>query len=124
VGCSTLDPLSHAATTRVRMERIAVHAPQSGRLTTLLTGLRQTIRAFWWKLRCRPSCAQEPGDDPMLEMLASMPIDGEPLTDEDRRNIDVGWQAYRDGQVVTAEEVRRRSHHTKGEPAKRRAAAV
>jgi hypothetical protein len=46
-------------------------------------------------------------EDPMLAMLASLPVDDEPVTDEDRRHLDEGWQAYRDGQVVTAEEVRR-----------------
>lgn len=55
-------------------------------------------------------------DDLMLAMLASLPVDDEPVTDEDRRHIDEGWQAYRDGQVVSAEEIRRGWGETEREP--------
>jgi hypothetical protein len=49
--------------------------------------------------------AQDTDDDPMPAMLASLPIDDEPVTDKDRRHIDAGWRAYREGEVVSAEDV-------------------
>ncbi len=41
--------------------------------------------------------------DPVLVMLAASPVDNEPVTDDDRRRIEEGWQAYRDGRVVSAQ---------------------
>lgn len=63
----------------------------------------------------------------MLAMLASLPVDDKPVPDEDRRHIEEGWQAYRAGEVVSAEEVKRGCLDATGEPrrtAKGRAAAV
>lgn len=102
-----------------------MHAPQVGRLTTAVAEVQQAIKAFGRRLRRRFSRPQETDDDPVLAMLASLPVDDEPVTDDDRRRIDEGWQAYRDGQVVSAEEVRRGCLDAKGETrriAKRRAA--
>ena len=45
--------------------------------------------------------------DPILAMLDAAPIDDEPLTDDDRRHIEEGWEAYRNGQVFSAEEIKR-----------------
>jgi hypothetical protein len=104
-----------------------VHAPRVGRLTTALAEVRQAIKAFGWRFRHRFSRPQETDEDPILAMLASLPVDDEPVTDDDRRHIDEGWQAFRDGQVVSAEEVRRGCLDAEGETrriAKRRAAAV
>jgi hypothetical protein len=42
--------------------------------------------------------AYDTDGDPMLAMLASLPIDDEPVTDEDRRRLDEGWRAYREWQ--------------------------
>ena len=101
-----------------------MHAPQVGRLTTALAEIQQTIKAFF---RQRFSRSQEADDDPILAMLASLPVDDEPVTDEDRQHIEEGRQAYRDGQVVSAEEVRRGCLDARGETrrsAGRRTAAV
>ncbi len=47
---------------------------------------------------------EEPDEcDPVLAMLAACPVDDEPVTDDDRRRIEEGWQAYRDGRVVSAQ---------------------
>lgn len=45
--------------------------------------------------------------DPVLAMLEAAPVDDEPVTDDDRRHIEMARQAYRDGDVVSAEEIRR-----------------
>lgn len=44
--------------------------------------------------------------DPVLAMLDAAPIDDESVTDDDRRHIEEGWQAYRDGRMLTAEEIK------------------
>lgn len=44
--------------------------------------------------------------DPVLAMLEAAPIDDEPVTDDDRRHIEEGRQAYRLGLTVSAEEIR------------------
>lgn len=46
-------------------------------------------------------------EDPVIAMLDAAPIDDEPLTDDDRRQIEEGRKAYREGRVFTAEEIRR-----------------
>ena len=45
--------------------------------------------------------------DPVLAIMDAAPIDDEPVTEEDRRYIDLARQAYRDGDIVSAEEIRR-----------------
>jgi hypothetical protein len=46
-------------------------------------------------------------DDPFLELLESVEIDDEPLTDEDRAAIRDGWDAYVRGESRSWEDVRR-----------------
>ena len=45
--------------------------------------------------------------DPVLAMLEAAPIDDEPVTEEDRRYIEMAREDYRNGDVVSAEEIRR-----------------
>ena len=45
--------------------------------------------------------------DPVLRALLTAPSDDEPLTAEDRAAIAEGWDAYRAGDVVSLEEVKR-----------------
>jgi hypothetical protein len=59
-------------------------------------------RRVAWLIRQPP----EPDHDPVLAMLAAAPIDDEPITDDDRRHIEEGWQAYREGRVVSSEEAK------------------
>jgi hypothetical protein len=101
-----------------------MHAPQAGRLITMLTRMRQSISVSWRRLRRRPIHTEDSDADPMLAMLMSLPFDDEPTTDDDRQRIDEGWEAYRNGQVVSAEDVRHGCRDTRDETAKRRAAAV
>ena len=49
----------------------------------------------------------EPLADPVLAALANAPYDDEPETEEERAAVEEGWQAYRDGDWVSAEDVRR-----------------
>jgi hypothetical protein len=44
--------------------------------------------------------------DPVPALLAAAAVDDEPLSDDDRRHIAEGRQAYREGRFVSAEEVR------------------
>jgi hypothetical protein len=46
--------------------------------------------------------------DPLLRSFLFAPPDDEPLTDEERAAIDEGWQAYREGRVVSADELPQR----------------
>jgi hypothetical protein len=54
--------------------------------------------------------------DRVLTMLARAPVDDEPITDDDRRHIAEGWQAYREGRVVSSEEATQASFDVRGEP--------
>ncbi len=92
-----------------------MHALHVERLITALSEMQQIVKTISWRLLRRSTRDPEPEDDPVLAMLASLPIDDEPVTDEDRRHIVEGWQAYRDGQVVSAEEVRRGCLGNEGE---------
>jgi hypothetical protein len=92
-----------------------MHALHVERLITALSEMQQIVKTLSRRLLRRSARDQEPEDDPVLAMLASLPIDDEPVTDEDRRRIVEGWQAYRDGQVVSAEEVRRGCLGNEGE---------
>jgi hypothetical protein len=51
--------------------------------------------------------ALEPLTDPLLASLANAPYDDEPETDEERAAVEEGWEAYRRGDWVSAEDVRR-----------------
>jgi hypothetical protein len=46
--------------------------------------------------------------DPVLRSFLFAPPDDEPVTEEEREAINEGWQAYREGRVVSAEELRQR----------------
>jgi hypothetical protein len=91
-----------------------VHAPQEGRLVTALAQVQAILveSTGWLKRRAtqivwserQPS---ENGQDPVLAMLEAAPVDDEPVTDDDRWHIEEGRRAYRSGQVLSAEEVRR-----------------
>ena len=50
---------------------------------------------------------REQVEDTVLALLAAAPVDDEPVTDDDRQQIAEGWQAYRDGQALSAEDMRR-----------------
>jgi len=39
-------------------------------------------------------------------MLDAAPVDDEPVTDDDRRHVDEGGQAWRDGQMLLAEDIK------------------
>lgn len=99
-----------------------MHTRQVGRLLTALAEvqetmvesvgrLKRTTRWIAWSMRR----SQENNQDPVLAMLASAPVDDEPVTDDDRRHIEEGRQAYRDGQVLSAEEVRRACLDARGD---------
>ena len=51
--------------------------------------------------------ALEPLVDPVLLALANAPVDDEPETDEERAAVEEGWKAYRRGEWVSADDVRR-----------------
>jgi hypothetical protein len=46
--------------------------------------------------------------DPFLEMLESAPLDDEPVTEDDLRSLEEGWQDYLAGNYVTSDEIKRR----------------
>lgn len=46
--------------------------------------------------------------DPVLRSFLFAPPDDEPVTAEELAAIDQGWRAYREGQVVSGDELRRR----------------
>jgi hypothetical protein len=46
--------------------------------------------------------------DPFVEMLESAPLDDEPVTEEDLRSLEEGWQDYLAGRYVTADEIKRK----------------
>jgi hypothetical protein len=73
-------------------------------------------RVTWTMSRIASLIRKSPGDDqdPVLAMLASAPVDNEPLTDDDRRHIEAGWQDYRDGRVVSSEDAKQGCLHAKG----------
>jgi hypothetical protein len=48
----------------------------------------------------------EADQDPVLALLATAPVEDEPVSEDDRKHIADGWQAYRDGRVMTEEEVK------------------
>jgi hypothetical protein len=114
LGHFARDPEARAREARARTKEETVHAPLVGRLITALAEvqafvggsvgrLRRGIRRLSWSDRQPP----EADHDPVLAMLAAAPVDDEPITDDDRRHIEEGRQAYRDGCVVSAEDVKR-----------------
>ncbi|MGH2614792.1 MAG: hypothetical protein ACRDJC_06105 [Thermomicrobiales bacterium] len=46
--------------------------------------------------------------DPFVEMLESAPLDDEPVTEDDVRSLEEGWQDYLAGRYVTSDEVKRK----------------
>lgn len=46
-------------------------------------------------------------NDPLLRLLDEAPEDDEPLTLEEEAAIEAGWEAYRRGDYLTAEEAKR-----------------
>ena len=77
-------------------------------------------RRVAWLIRRSPEPEQEE-QDPVLAMLAAAPVDDEPVTDDDRRHIGEGWQAYREGRVVSSEEAKQACLDTKGDTGRREA---
>jgi len=46
--------------------------------------------------------------DPVVAMLESAPLDDEPVTDDDVRSLEEGWQDYLAGRYLTSDEVKRK----------------
>ena len=123
-----LGRLARATEARERTKEDTVHAPLIGRLGMALAEvqelvaisvgkLKRTTRRVVWLIRQPP----ENDQDPVLAMLASAPVDDEPITDDDRRHIEEGRQAFRAGRVVSSEEARRACLDGKGEPDRKEA---
>lgn len=53
-------------------------------------------------------------EDAVLELLANLPVDDEPLTEDDRRYIREGRSAYRDGNGVSAEDAKHACRNAQG----------
>lgn len=90
-----------------------MHAPRIGRRIMALAEVQEVLVESAGKLRRRIAglIRQSPEpelqeQDPVLAMLAAAPVDDEPVTDDDRRHIAEGWQAYREGRVVSSEEAK------------------
>jgi hypothetical protein len=87
-----------------------MHTPRIGRRIMALAEVQGFVVESAEKLRRRVAQLvrrpPESDHDPMLAMLAAAPVDDEPITDDDRRHIDEGWQAYREGRVVSSEEAK------------------
>jgi hypothetical protein len=75
-----------------------MHTAQVGQRSGVVARIHRTVRSIRWRFQGRPMDAYDTDGDPMLAMLASLPIDDEPVTDEDRRRLDEGWRAYREWQ--------------------------
>jgi hypothetical protein len=48
-------------------------------------------------------------DDPVLAFLAQAPVDDEPVTAEDERAVSEGWEDYRHGNIVIADNAKRQT---------------
>jgi hypothetical protein len=72
-------------------------------LEALKRTVRPTVRAARLIIRRKPA---DPGEDPILAALARAPV-GDPLTDDERRVVAEGWDAYRRGETMTAAEAKR-----------------
>ena len=46
--------------------------------------------------------------DPVLRAFLFAPPDDEPVTEEEQADMDEGWRAYREGRVVSVDELRQR----------------
>lgn len=69
--------------------------------------------------RSAPARASSRDDqDPVLAMLAAVVVDDEPVSDDDRRHIVEGRQAYREGRIVSAEEVRQACRDARSDAAR------
>jgi hypothetical protein len=105
-----------------------VHAPRIGRRIMALAEVQEVLvesagrlrRRVAWLIRRSPEPEQEERD-PVLAMLAAAPVDDEPVTDDDRRHIAEGWQAYREGRVVSSEEAKQACLDAKGDTGRREA---
>jgi hypothetical protein len=124
LGC-----LARATETREGIqEEDAVHAPRIGRRIMALAEVQEVLVESAGRLRRRvallirrsPEPEQEE-QDPVLAMLAGAPVDDEPVTDNDRRHIAEGWQAYREGRVVSSEEAKQACLDAKGDTGRREA---
>jgi len=105
-----------------------MHAPRAGETSTTIEGFQRvammvvdlakrtaragrdqlTRRRLGWRLpdppfRRRP----ETNEDPVLMIHANAPVDDEPLSDDDRMRLREGREAFRSGNVLSAEEVKR-----------------
>jgi hypothetical protein len=58
----------------------------------------------------RVHSAQGNQSDPVLALLEAAPIDDESVTEDDERHIAEGWQAYREGKIVSAEGAKLECH--------------
>lgn len=46
--------------------------------------------------------------DPVMEVLEAAPLDDEPVTEDDLRSLEEGWQDYLAGRTISSEEVKRK----------------
>ncbi len=100
-----------------------MHAPRIGRRFSALTEVQQAGSDLLCRFRRRVTLIVrrplETDEDPVLAMLAAAPVDDEPVTDDDKWHIEEGRRAYRDGQVLSAEEVRRACLDPRGNESRR-----
>lgn len=97
-------------------------APRIGRRIMALVEVQEVLVVSASRLRRRvasliqtsPQPEQEE-HDPVLAMLVAAPVDDEPVTDDDRRHIAAGWQAYRAGRVVSSEDAKQACLDAKGD---------
>ena len=105
-----------------------MYAPRIGRRIMALAEVQDVLvqsagrlrRRIAWLTRRSPEPEQEQ-QDPVLAMLAAAPVDDEPVTDDDRRLIAEGWQAYQEGRVVSSEEAKQACLDAKGDAGRREA---
>jgi len=121
--------LARATETREGIkEEDAMHAPRIGRRIMALAEVQEVLvesagrlrRRIAWLIRQSPE-PEHQEQDPVLAMLAAAPVDDEPVTDNDRRHIAEGWQAYREGRVVSSEEAKQACLDAKGDTGRKEA---
>ena len=66
----------------------------------LKRAVRPVLPFGWFRRRGK-------ADDPVLAALAKAPVVNEPLTDDERRIVADGWEAYRRGETISAAEAKR-----------------
>jgi hypothetical protein len=69
-------------------------------LRAIVDGLDEDEAAMWLEFMRT--------GDPVLRSLLFAPPDDEPVTDEEEAAIAEGWRAYREGRVLSSDELRNR----------------